>query len=326
MHGGIFGTHARVEEHMARPTRRTGGLVALAVLGSVATVANAQPAPNWQWCANEDNKVSPDLAINGCTAIIQSGKESRKNLAIAFYDRGVAFESKKDHDRAIADYNQALELNSGYAIAYVARGNAWSNKGDLDRALADYDKAIRLDPKAEAPYNNRARVWRGKGNLDKAIADLTVAIRLDPTDAYPYRERGLIEFARGDLAAAAADMLRSIERGDSGYAMAYRFLVRARLGEDGAAELAANAARLNSTEWPYAVIALLLGERTADDTLAAASTPGERCEASFYVGEWYLARDNRDKARPLLQSAADTCPKSFGEYFMAVAEVKRLGP
>jgi tetratricopeptide (TPR) repeat protein len=311
---------------MALAACQKTGLVALAVLVSVATVADAQQAPNWQWCANEDNKVSPDLAINGCTAVIQSGKESQKNLAIAFYDRGVAFESKKDHDRAIADYNQALELNPGYAIAYVARGNAWSNKGDLDRALADYDKAIGLDPKAEAPYNNRARVWRGKGDLDQAIADLTIAIRLDPTDAYPYRERGLIEFATGDLAAAAADMLRSSERRDSAYTMAYRFLVRARLGEDGAAELATNAARLNTAEWPYAVIALLLGERTADDTLAAASTPGERCEASFYVGEWYLARDNRDKARPLLQNAADTCPKSFGEYFMAVAELKRLGP
>ena len=122
------------------------------------------------------------------------------------------------------------------------------------------------------------------------------------------------------------DLLRAGELGASGYTMAYRFLVRTRLGEDGAAELAANAARLTSTEWPYPILELLLGKRSPEDTLAAAATANERCEAGFYVGEWYLARDDRAKARPLLQRAVDTCPKSFGEYFAAVAELKRLGP
>ena len=302
------------------------GMASLAALALATTATVAQQSQNWQWCVNEGNRFSPDLAINGCTAVIQSGKESPRNLAIAFYDRGVALAERKDFDRAIADYTQAIQLSPGYALAYAGRGNAWSNKGDLDRALADYDKAIQLDAKSEAPYNNRARVWRGKGNLDKAIADLTKAISLNPKDAFPYRERGLIEFARGDFAAAAADLLRSGELGDSGYTMAYRFLVRARLGEDGAAELAANAARLAPTEWPYPIIELLLGKRSPEDTLAAAGTANERCEASFYVGEWYLAHDDRPKARPLLQRAVDTCPKSFGEYFAAAAELKRPGP
>ena len=70
----------------------------------VAAPAPAQQPQNAARCENKGSAFTPDLAISGCTAVIQSGKESRKNLAIAFYDRGVAFESKKDHDRAIADY------------------------------------------------------------------------------------------------------------------------------------------------------------------------------------------------------------------------------
>ena len=66
--------------------RWTAGMAALALLTLTATAAGAQQSQNWQWCVNEGNAFSPDLAINGCTAIIQSGKESQKNLAIAFYN------------------------------------------------------------------------------------------------------------------------------------------------------------------------------------------------------------------------------------------------
>jgi hypothetical protein len=69
-------------------------------LALAASPAGAQLSQNWQWCVNDDNKYSLDLAINGCTAVIQAGRESQKNLAIAFYDRGNAYEDKRDYARA----------------------------------------------------------------------------------------------------------------------------------------------------------------------------------------------------------------------------------
>ena len=35
------------------------------------------------------------------------------------------------------------------------RGNVFSDKGDNDRAIADYNKAIELDPKVDAAYVSR---------------------------------------------------------------------------------------------------------------------------------------------------------------------------
>ena len=35
----------------------------------------------------------------------------------------------------------------------------------------------------------------------------------------------------------------------------------------------------------------------------------EKCEASFYVGQWHLLRRNIAKARPLLKAASRTCPE-----------------
>jgi hypothetical protein len=58
--------------------------------------------------------------------------------------------------------------------------------------------------------------------------------------------------------------------------------------------------------------------------LAAATKPDERCEAQFYLGEWYLLRGDRAAAAAALQLAVDTCPKPFYEYDGAVIEQMRL--
>jgi hypothetical protein len=60
---------------------------------------------------NKGNTFSFDVTIGGCTAVIQSGKETRSALAMAYNNRGVAYRAKGEGDRAIADFNKAIELN-----------------------------------------------------------------------------------------------------------------------------------------------------------------------------------------------------------------------
>ena len=82
-------------------------------------------------CARTDDV---DRAIRACTNIIAMGGQSRDNLAIAYRNRGIAYEKTSDYDRAIADYNKAIELKPQFAEAYVDRGVAFSNKGNYDHA------------------------------------------------------------------------------------------------------------------------------------------------------------------------------------------------
>jgi hypothetical protein len=104
------------------------------------------------------------------------------------------------------------------------------------------------------------------------------------------------------------------------------YLARARSGQQiGAAELQSNASALKQTDWPFPVVELFLGRRTAAATLAAATKPDQRCEAQYYIGEWSLLRDDRTAALSALQAAADTCPKDFDEYLLAQSELKHLG-
>ena len=44
---------------------------------------------------------------------------------------------------------------SASAVAHNNRGNAYATKGDYDRAIQDFDEAIKLDPADARPFNNR---------------------------------------------------------------------------------------------------------------------------------------------------------------------------
>ena len=48
-------------------------------------------------------------------------------------------------------------------------------KGMDDKAVQDFNKAMELDPKFGRPYRNRAMVYFDKGDFDKSLADLQKA-------------------------------------------------------------------------------------------------------------------------------------------------------
>jgi tetratricopeptide (TPR) repeat protein len=105
-------------------------LASAAVILMLAPAA-AQISQNWAWCVNQGDAFSADQRISGCTSIIQSGRETPRNLAIAYYSRGLAYYDKGDDDRAIAEYNEAIRLDPKFAYAYSNRGLAYDHKGDL---------------------------------------------------------------------------------------------------------------------------------------------------------------------------------------------------
>ena len=56
------------------------------------------------------------------------------------------YRDKKDYEKAIAEYDKAIEADPKSALAYAVRGRAKMLKGDNDAATADLDKAQSLEP------------------------------------------------------------------------------------------------------------------------------------------------------------------------------------
>ena len=152
-------------------------LIGLA-LACMAATALAQAPPNIHspGCRSADL----DESIAACTAMIQSGKETTANLAMAYNVRGHDYVARGLYDQAIPDFDKAIALNSRYAFAYNTRGRAYAAKGLYDRAIADFTQALALNHDfAEIPFN-RAAAYEAKGQREPAIADYRAALKLRP--------------------------------------------------------------------------------------------------------------------------------------------------
>jgi tetratricopeptide (TPR) repeat protein len=163
-------------------------------------------------CANS----SGDEAIASCTRAIKSGHLRGADLAEAYAHRGVAYRSKGDNDRGLADYNEAIRLDPKPVWVYFNRGNVYLKKGDNDHAIADYSKAIQLDPNGKqactpCAFNGRGLAYRSKGDNDRAIADFSEAIRLDPKLVKAYNNRGDAYLSKGDNDRANSDYDQAIK-------------------------------------------------------------------------------------------------------------------
>ncbi len=164
---------------MNRSIRSLGVFSAWVLAGVLfATQVFAQAAADVKACEEKKG----DEAIAACTRAIEAGPKS-KNIAMVYFNRGVEWNAKKDYDRAIADYSEAITRNPQYREAYNNRGNSHRAKRDFDLAIADYEAAIKIAPKRGLYHRNRGNVLMDKRDYEKALASFNEAIKLDANDA-----------------------------------------------------------------------------------------------------------------------------------------------
>jgi tetratricopeptide (TPR) repeat protein len=65
------------------------------------------------WC--HDDNATDDQTIQGCSAVITSGRESGEKLSRVYYDRGLALLNKNRLGPAIEDFDEAIRLNPNFA-------------------------------------------------------------------------------------------------------------------------------------------------------------------------------------------------------------------
>jgi tetratricopeptide (TPR) repeat protein len=101
-------------------------------------------------CSQNKN---PDRRIRGCTQIIELGDATPNYIAGAYEARGLAHHKKRDYDRAIADFDKAIELNPDKVGFHISKGISYIEKRDRERAIAAFRKALEIDPSNELAKN-----------------------------------------------------------------------------------------------------------------------------------------------------------------------------
>ena len=118
-------------------------------------------------------------AVKSFSCIIE---QIAPNNANAYASRGVVYSAQRDYDKALADYNQAIQLDGGLIPAYNNRGIVYAAQGKYDEALADFNHTLQLDANFVMGYTNRAVIKALQGDYEGAIADLQQAISISEID------------------------------------------------------------------------------------------------------------------------------------------------
>lgn len=150
-----------------------------------------------------DCEAAPSSAarVEACSALIEAGKET----ASSYRHRGLSHAENGDYDKALADYDRALQLDPKDAVALTNRGNIYRDDEEYERALADYDAALQFAPDDGDVHYSRALVLIELREYDRAIADFDRAVALKPDFATAYIDRGITHVSRGSYDRALAD-------------------------------------------------------------------------------------------------------------------------
>ncbi|MEK7483935.1 MAG: tetratricopeptide repeat protein, partial [Planctomycetota bacterium] len=146
----------------------------------------------------DQNKL--DEAILGFERLIQISPQSRY-----YYFCGNALRQKKDFERAIQRYQQALEFNPEDIKALLNRGVAYANLHKREEALQDYNAVLQKSPQRVEAYNNRGDLYLKMGEIELALEDFEQAIHYSPLSAECYLNRGLARKQQGNRESALFD-------------------------------------------------------------------------------------------------------------------------
>ncbi len=189
-------------------------LLGFAVLTLGVLAASAASAGPLEACADLQN---PEKAAIACSALID-GKTVPAGFEVrVLANRAVAYGRMSRNDQAIADYSAVLKLDPHYSGAHYGRAIALQAKRDFQRAIADYNQAIAeldaSDPKISKAFNGRGSTYALMGRNKRAIADFTEVIALVPDLAGPHQERGMVYLARKQYDEAIADFSAALKIG-----------------------------------------------------------------------------------------------------------------
>ncbi|MEQ9354179.1 tetratricopeptide repeat protein [Coleofasciculus chthonoplastes] len=148
------------------------------------------------------------MVLSGNSKVSENPSTGIKDVqsdAHTFLSQGIAWFQQGDYRRAIAAFNQALQINPDLVQAYHYRGMSHYCQGDALGAIGDFDQVLRLDPQNAQAYSDRGLILATLNDRWGAMQDYNQALQLDPNYAKGYLNRSMLRLALEDYDGAIAD-------------------------------------------------------------------------------------------------------------------------
>jgi tetratricopeptide (TPR) repeat protein len=133
------------------------------------------------------------------------------DTANAYSSRALFLTASGEYEKAVSDFGKAIEKGDKSEATLVNRAAAYLQMNDVDKAIDDYNAAIAINDKNAGVLQQRATAFKIKGELDKAIQDFTKAMELSPNFIPATMGRGYVYFQMGDHVKAIEDFTKVIE-------------------------------------------------------------------------------------------------------------------
>jgi tetratricopeptide (TPR) repeat protein len=99
---------------------------------------------------------------------VMGGCASKEKQAEGHFKKGFDYQNQGDLDKALEEYNKALELNPNYVQVYTNLGTVYLGKEDYDRAIQHFKKSLELNYLDKKAHYNIGVAYLYKGEAEKA--------------------------------------------------------------------------------------------------------------------------------------------------------------
>jgi tetratricopeptide (TPR) repeat protein len=151
-------------------------LGSLALSCAVAAPSFAGMSQDLADCPHPDR---PESAA-ACTRIMASGRLPQGQFYIAYFNRGWAYRQAGDNARARADFESVLKLNPRYASGFYSRAVVERDLGAADKAIADLEKALAIESGFTAAHTLLGQLLEDRGDIAGARTHYQHALASQP--------------------------------------------------------------------------------------------------------------------------------------------------
>jgi len=140
-------------------------------------------------------------------SLMQSSLRHAPGSARLWSNLGSAYASDGDTKNALLSFDKAISLDSDNASAHSNRGKLYFDQlNEYEKALADFNAALNLNQNKVKTLIERGNLFYTTGFFEKAWRDYSRAISIQKDHALAYYNRGLLSIRRGDMQTAARDL------------------------------------------------------------------------------------------------------------------------